>query len=90
MDESELVQIKLYVPKHVVEKFDSAIEGRYEDVKVALVDLMKRFVPSIFTAKVLDCGRVTLPDKLRSIHGIEKGDSVTCEILQVNKKEQKT
>lgn len=41
--------------------------------------------PTIFSARVISLGRITIPDELRTLHGIQEGDIVEFEIRSVQK-----
>jgi len=41
--------------------------------------------PTIFTAKVISLGRVTIPEELRNVHEIQEGYIVTFQILSIQK-----
>ena len=46
---------------------------------------IKKKYSNIFTAKVNDYNRITIPKHLAEKFGIERGDLVTIAILEVNK-----
>jgi bifunctional DNA-binding transcriptional regulator/antitoxin component of YhaV-PrlF toxin-antitoxin module len=43
-----------------------------------------------FVAKVLQDGKVTIPKRLRYLHGIEAGDYVRLDLVEVIKVKQKS
>jgi len=46
---------------------------------------LKNGKPTIFSARVISLGRITIPDELRSVHRIEVGDIVEFEIRSIQK-----
>jgi len=41
--------------------------------------------PTIFTARVISLGRITIPEELRIVHEIQEGDIVEFEIRSIQK-----
>lgn len=48
---SEKVYVNFYAPRQLVERFDEAWKGRYNDRTEALLDLMRRFIEDKKEAK---------------------------------------
>jgi len=60
---SEKVYVNFYAPKELVEQFDRAIKGKYDNRTGAMLDLMRHFIEQGNFVTCPNCGTVIYKEK---------------------------